>query len=150
MAVGDRRTVVHHDPVWEPAELRIDAAGNTRPGFVCVHELENGNGQCQANLFRVEDEIGDHSCVVAEGGRDALSSTRFAPDETRHWSTRELATLIGKTVSTSFRPDGLEPHTGVVVDAGIGRFGQAWVEFEGGGSAAWSRDEVSVTIIVEA
>ena len=36
---------VDHAPVWVPADLRIDAAGNARPGFVCAHELENGNGR---------------------------------------------------------------------------------------------------------
>ncbi len=79
-----------------------------------------------------------------------MSMAYYAPEVTRHWSTRELANLIDKTVSISFQPDGRQPHIGVVADAGIGRFGQAWVEFEGGGSATWSRDEVSVTIVVEA
>lgn len=56
--------VVEHDPVWEPTELPIDAEGNTRPGFVCVHPLENGNGLCEGNVFRIEDEVAPHSCVV--------------------------------------------------------------------------------------
>lgn len=60
------RRNVHHEPVWQPADLPIDAAGNTRPGFVCTHELENGWGQCPGNVFRVEDVIGDHSCVVED------------------------------------------------------------------------------------
>lgn len=58
------RMWVEHDPVWEPAELRVDAAGNTRPGFICVHQLENGNGPCGGNVFRVEDSIGQHACIV--------------------------------------------------------------------------------------
>jgi hypothetical protein len=58
------RRLVHHTPVWEPAQLRVDAAGNTKPGFVCAHPLENGNGPCEGNVFRVEDGVGDHACVV--------------------------------------------------------------------------------------
>jgi hypothetical protein len=62
------RRVVGHSPVWVPADLPIDAEGNTRPGFECAHELENGGGKCTADVFRIEDEIGDHSCVVVEEG----------------------------------------------------------------------------------
>lgn len=74
-------------------------------------------------------------------------STVHLPEQTRAWSTRELGALIGKTVTILFRPDG-DPQRGVVVDAGIGRFGEAWIEFEKG-SAVWDRDDVSVTITVE-
>lgn len=56
--------IVEHAPRWEPADLPINAAGDTRPGFVCVHQLENGNGQCGGNVFRVEDEVGNHTCIV--------------------------------------------------------------------------------------
>jgi hypothetical protein len=45
-----------HTPKWEPAFLPINVYGDTRPGFVCVHMLENGNG----NVFAIEDAIGDH------------------------------------------------------------------------------------------
>lgn len=55
---------VFHAPKWEPADLAIDGDGNTRPGFICTHELENGNGQCGSNVFRIEDAIGDHMCIV--------------------------------------------------------------------------------------
>lgn len=63
------RRVVTHRPVWAPAQLRINAAGDTRPGFECVHPLENGNGLCLSNVFEIEQAVGDHSCVVDnEGG----------------------------------------------------------------------------------
>lgn len=55
---------VEHDPVWEPADLPIDVEGNTRPGFVCVHELENGNGPCEGNVFSLNQAIGRHACIV--------------------------------------------------------------------------------------
>jgi hypothetical protein len=62
----NRRRVVRHEPKWEPTDLPIDAEGSTRPGFICVHELENGNGQCAGSVFRIEDAIGTHSCVVED------------------------------------------------------------------------------------
>lgn len=58
--------LVYHTPAWEPAHLQVNATGNTKPGFVCVHPLENGNGPCGGNVFRVEDAIGDHACVVED------------------------------------------------------------------------------------
>lgn len=58
--------LVHHTPVWVPAELEIDAAGGTRPGFVCTHELENGGGQCGGSVFELDQADGQHSCWVAE------------------------------------------------------------------------------------
>lgn len=57
---------VWHEPQWIPAELPINAAGDTRPGFVCAHPLENGNGPCGGNVFRIEDAIGKHCCMVEE------------------------------------------------------------------------------------
>jgi hypothetical protein len=54
--------IYYHDPVWEPADLPIDLEGNTAPGFVCVYELENGNGQCGGNVFRLDQAIGQHCC----------------------------------------------------------------------------------------
>ena len=63
---GHGRTwrLVEHEPAWSPADLPINAAGETRPGFVCTHQLENGGGQCGGNVFHLEDAIGTHSCVV--------------------------------------------------------------------------------------
>lgn len=58
--------LVEHVPVWEPADLPIDFEGNTQPGFICTHPLENGNGPCGGNLFRVEDEVANHFCVVTD------------------------------------------------------------------------------------
>lgn len=57
---------VDHEPVWEPADLPVNAAGDTRPGFVCVHELENGNGPCGGNVFDLSDAFGKHACVVPD------------------------------------------------------------------------------------
>ncbi len=56
--------LIYHTPRWEPALLRVDAAGTTKPGLVCVHELENGNGLCEGNVFALEEAIGNHCCVV--------------------------------------------------------------------------------------
>jgi hypothetical protein len=75
--------------------------------------------------------------------------TTYEPTETRAWSTRELASLIDKIVGVNFRPDGKPMPFARVTDAGISRFGQAWIEFVGGGNVAWDRDQVSVTITVE-
>ncbi len=63
-------SIVRHEPVWVPADLPINAAGDTRPGFVCAHELENGNGYCGGTVFAIEEAIGDHSCVVDEQEAD--------------------------------------------------------------------------------
>lgn len=59
--------VIWHDPEWESAELPADAVGSTRPGFVCVHELENGSGQCGGNVFQLDQAIGRHCCLTEEG-----------------------------------------------------------------------------------
>ncbi len=56
--------IVHHVPRWEPAQLPIDTAGNTVPGYRCAHMLENGRGQCESTVFQVDHATGDHSCVV--------------------------------------------------------------------------------------
>jgi hypothetical protein len=58
------RKTVDHKPVWVPAPLPVDADGNTRPGFVCVHVLENGGGTCGGSVFDPADEVGSHTCVV--------------------------------------------------------------------------------------
>lgn len=55
---------IEHEPVWEPANLPINAAGNTRPGFVCTHELENGSGRCDGNVFTLDQAVGTHACIV--------------------------------------------------------------------------------------
>jgi hypothetical protein len=57
---------VSHTPRWEPGRLRINAAGDTAPGFVCTHELENGNGQCGGDVFSPDQGHGDHGCIVDE------------------------------------------------------------------------------------
>lgn len=63
MKTDDGWELFEHEPRWEPAQLEIDAQGNTRPGFICIHELENGNGPCGSNVFRIEDEgTLKHSC----------------------------------------------------------------------------------------
>lgn len=78
-----------------------------------------------------------------------MPMTLYGPEKTRQWSTRELAALLDKDVSVSFRPDGSSATVGRVADAGVGRFGQVWIQFEGGASVTWDRDSMSATIIVE-
>lgn len=58
--------IVEHQPVWVPAPIQLDREGNTRPGYVCVHQLENGHGTCMGNVFDLADVVGTHSCVVRE------------------------------------------------------------------------------------
>ncbi len=55
---------VKHIPQWVSASLPVDAAGNTKPGFVCVHPLENGNGTCGGTVFELGQAIGEHACIV--------------------------------------------------------------------------------------
>lgn len=59
-----RWVTAFHTPQWEPAQLPIDAEGNTRPGYVCTHELENGNGRCGGNVFTLDQEVAPHCCMV--------------------------------------------------------------------------------------
>jgi len=66
---------VEHVPIWEPAQLPIDAEGNTRPGYVCIVPMENGNGPCGGNVFHVEDEVGNHGCIVSSKKETMLSAT---------------------------------------------------------------------------
>lgn len=75
--------------------------------------------------------------------------TRYGPEVTRNWSTRELGDLIDRDVSISVHPDGSEPQLGRVSDAGIGRFGRAWIEFDDGKSIEWDRSSVPATVLVE-
>lgn len=56
--------LVAHTPEWEPADLPVDAQGNTKPGYICVHPLENGNGLCESNVFEPSPDMGNHYCVV--------------------------------------------------------------------------------------
>jgi hypothetical protein len=58
------RYTVTHDPVWEPTDLPVNAAGDTKPGFHCIHPMENGNGPCGGNVFDLSQAIGQHACVV--------------------------------------------------------------------------------------
>lgn len=60
---------VEHWPTWEPADLPINAAGDTQPGFMCVHPLENGNGLCEGTVFDTTvDAQYPHACIVYRGG----------------------------------------------------------------------------------
>lgn len=66
-ASGPQENVlVKHEAEWVPADLIVNAAGDTEPGFVCAHVLENGNGLCSASVMAVEDAVGPHSCFVVE------------------------------------------------------------------------------------
>lgn len=67
------RESVDHDPQWIAAPLRVDAEGNTKPGFLCIHELENGNGWCGGNTFSLDYEFGKHSCIITKRGWWKLS-----------------------------------------------------------------------------
>lgn len=60
----DGWTLCSHKPRWEPAQLAYNAAGDTKPGYTCTHELENGNGPCGGNVFNLEDGAANHSCWV--------------------------------------------------------------------------------------
>jgi hypothetical protein len=73
--------------------------------------------------------------------------TTFEPRQTRDWSTRELAALIGKQVRIVV--GGWSALSGVVADASVGRFGQAFVDFTHGGSVSWDRHTDQATITVE-
>ncbi|MET0417283.1 MAG: hypothetical protein ABW022_14825 [Actinoplanes sp.] len=69
--------------------------------------------------------------------------TTFTPQQTRLWSTRELGRLIGRHIEITLNGGSSD---GVVADAGIGRFGQVWVDYEGGGTESWDRDSDEVRI----
>lgn len=57
-----------HAPDWVPFPLRINAEGDTRPGFLCMHQLENGKGMCESNTFDQTDNT-EHACMVKIRGR---------------------------------------------------------------------------------
>jgi hypothetical protein len=77
-----------------------------------------------------------------------MMSLTYEPAQTRAWSTRQLNAVIGTRVTVRSGVGG-KPQSGFVADAGIGRFAQAWIEFEDGGSVMWDRDQDPVTITVE-
>jgi hypothetical protein len=59
---------VAHKPIWLAGPLRIDKAGNTKPGFWCIHPMENGNGLCGGNVFEIDPELDTvHYCGVPDG-----------------------------------------------------------------------------------
>lgn len=62
---------VEHDPVWVPARLPTNRFGQTRPGWACAHQLENGNGQCGATVLHPADAYGKHTCVVEVDDEEA-------------------------------------------------------------------------------
>jgi hypothetical protein len=56
--------LVYHDPKWVPGPIVINAQGDTKPGFWCIHILENGNGPCGGNWFT--EETDQHCCKVED------------------------------------------------------------------------------------
>lgn len=62
---------VAHVPEWVAAPLKVDREGNTKPGFLCIHDLENGNGLCASTSF--EEVVDLHTCGVALRGRWNIS-----------------------------------------------------------------------------
>jgi hypothetical protein len=69
----------------------------------------------------------------------------FEPRQTRQWSTAELGWLVGRHVAINV--SGSE-YAGVVAEAGIGRSGCPWVQFEDGKTVDWHRDTDKTTISV--
>ena len=62
---------VSHKPQWVAAPLRIDREGNTKPGYLCIHDLENGNGLCAGTSF--DQATREHTCVVRLRGKWNIS-----------------------------------------------------------------------------
>ena len=60
--MNERMKKIWHDPDWRPVKIVMHAGGSTEPAFVCVHELENGNGQCRELAFFTK--LQQHSCEV--------------------------------------------------------------------------------------
>ncbi len=69
----------------------------------------------------------------------------FEPVQTRAWSTKELGDLVGRLVAVRVRGGR---YRGVVTEAGIGRFGQAFVAFDDGSSVEWSRESEPASVFV--
>ncbi len=80
-----RWEVVDHQPRWEPAQLPVGRHGITMPGFECVHQLENGNGRCGGNVFRIEDAVGTHCCIA---DRDQVATHRIHAEYARRRRAR--------------------------------------------------------------
>lgn len=59
-----RRVRVTHQAQWVNAPLQYNAAGDTKPGFMCVHLLENGRGVCGANVYVLKQASGNCACIV--------------------------------------------------------------------------------------
>jgi hypothetical protein len=59
----------------------VDAEGNTKPGFICMHELENGSGPCGSNVFAPEDGIDDHSCFCETFWPYLAEDHRYLPHD---------------------------------------------------------------------
>lgn len=74
-----------HDPEWVPAMLRYNRAGDTKPGFECVHELENGNGPCGSNVWDIADGFGSHCCIVSVDAMTIFYDRSLAPVERVRW-----------------------------------------------------------------
>lgn len=68
-----RHELIYHDPDWVAAPIRINAQGDTKPGFLCIHKLENGNGWCGRSTLNTDYEFGRHSCVVKKRGWPNIS-----------------------------------------------------------------------------
>lgn len=62
---------VEHQPEWIPAPYKINRAGDTKPGFLCIHELENGKGLCASTWM--EESTTPHVCLVAFRGWPNIS-----------------------------------------------------------------------------
>lgn len=82
---------VDHTPEWVPAYLAYNTTGDTRSGWVCVHQLENGNGPGLGNVFDLTNADGPHSCIVydtptcpvCDGGDPALCYMGHQPKRAR-------------------------------------------------------------------
>jgi hypothetical protein len=86
---------VEHEPVWAPAQLATDLDGNTAPGWECVHLLENGNGTCGGNVFRIEDAVGKHGCLVEDDGiREVELEHRLRELEAENRELRRMVTTF--------------------------------------------------------
>jgi len=81
-------TAIRHTPVWEPADLPVDAAGNTRPGYRCVYQLETGR-PCTGTVSDPADADGDHVCMMPTLGELAqwTAQTREHYPSWRHGQT---------------------------------------------------------------
>ncbi len=74
-----------------------------------------------------------------------MATKAFEPAQTRNWSTTELGNLVGRLVAVRVRGGR---YRGVVTEAGIGRFGQAFVGFDDGSSVEWSRESEPASVFV--